>query len=403
MMTISRPTGETTPAGVAVTQSTALKEVRGRFRSLLETAEQEILAVTYWFEPTQRPEPYPVTVRFVGRRAGVVGKYQPGDQFVHDETIAAVTPGSGPISVTVRIHDVNSGEWLVTAHELGAGGARATRGERRRRQAYTLTAVEPRGLVARFWRRWAPSAAPTEASTTPIRTSAAPFAHVPGTLPFIWMSLVTLGIALALLLQSFVMSRAHLAVQPVWTVSLAAIGVGIVGAKAWYIAKHWSERRIDGWCIQGFIAGAIITAAILLAGLRVPVSIYLDATAPGLLLGLAVGRVGCFFAGCCGGPPTAARWGVWSSDQRIGARRVPTQLLESALALGLGVVALAVVVGHHPGSGAHFVAALAAYTLGRQGVLWLRAEPNRTQWALPATALVSGLILVLAVGAIALA
>jgi phosphatidylglycerol:prolipoprotein diacylglycerol transferase len=219
-----------------------------------------------------------------------------------------------------------------------------------------------------------------------------------GTLPLIWVSMVTLGMVLALLLQTLVLSRAPLAVaiQPAWAVSLAAIGVGIVGAKGWFIVKHWSERRFDGWCIQGFIVGASITAVILLAVARMPVGIYLDATAPGLLLGLAVGRMGCFFAGCCGGPPTASRWGVWSSDQRVGARRIPTQLLEVALALGLGLAALAELLTHGAAGsagGAFFIGGLAAYTLGRQGILHLRAERQRTQLSGWATVAATGLVL----------
>lgn len=225
----------------------------------------------------------------------------------------------------------------------------------------------------------------------------APFVHVPGTLPLAWVSMVTLGMAVAVVLQSLVMSRAHLAVRPVWTISLAAIGVGIVGAKTWFIVKHRREHRFEGWCIQGFITGATITAAILLALSRLPVGVYLDASAPGLLLGLAIGRVGCFFAGCCGGPPTATPWGVWSSDQRVGARRIPTQLMESVLALGLGLGALVELLSHGAAGGAFFVAGLAAYTLGRQAILCLRAEPSKTRWVVPTTALVSTFALVVAV------
>ena len=372
------------------------------FAALLEQAAQEILAVTYWFEPDQRPEPYPVTVRFVGRRVSVGGKRKPGDQFVHDETIAQVVPGSGPIALTAHVGGVNAGEWLVTARELGGGVAvaqtRQTRRERRWRQTHISPAAEPHGPVARFWRRWAPPAASSEQSATPIRTSVAPFARVPGTLPLAWVSMVTLGMALALLLQALVLSRAQLAiaVRPAWPVALAAIAAGIVGAKGWFIVKHRREHRLEGWCIQGFIAGASVTAALLLAVSRVPVGLYLDATAPGLLLGLAVGRIGCFFAGCCGGPPTASRWGIWSSDQRVGARRIPTQLIEAALALGLGLVALVGLLTHSAAGGAggaFFVGGLAAYTLGRQGILHLRAEPQRTRLGGRATVAAAAVVL----------
>jgi phosphatidylglycerol---prolipoprotein diacylglyceryl transferase len=137
-----------------------------------------------------------------------------------------------------------------------------------------------------------------------------------------------------------------------------------------------------------------LTAVIVLALLNVPVGVFLDVTAPGLLVAMAVGRVGCFFAGCCGGSPTASRCGVWSSDQRVGARRIPTQLLESLLAGILGLGVLVAVLGHGPANGAFFVAALAVYSLGRQGLLHLRAEPRKTRWGGLITAVLAVLVLI---------
>ncbi len=362
----------------------------GGFTALLESATQPILAVTYWFDPAPHPGPYPVTVRFSGRRVDVIGRLQSGDRFVQDEMIEEVIPGSGPISLTARVRSINPGEWVVTARMLGS--APPARGPR----SHTPAAPEagPPHPAARFWRRWAPSAESAEH----VRTCPTPFARVPGIFPGIWGAMVTLGIAVALALQSLVIAGDHRAVGPWWAVTLVAIAVGIVGAKVWFIVLYRREHRIEGWCIQGFIAGATLAAAILLVVLDVPAGVFLDVTAPGLLVAMAVGRVGCFFAGCCGGPPTASRWGVWSSDQRVGARRIPTQLLESMLALSLGLGVLGVVVSHGPAGGAFFVGALAAYTLVRQGILHLRAEPRKTRLggllttALAALVLITGVV-----------
>jgi phosphatidylglycerol:prolipoprotein diacylglycerol transferase len=170
--------------------------------------------------------------------------------------------------------------------------------------------------------------------------------------------------------------------------------VGIVGAKVWYIVLYRREHRINGWCIQGFITGAILAASILLAVLVVPAGVFLDVIAPGLLVAMAVGRVGCFFAGCCGGPATASRWGVWSSDQRVGARRIPTQLLESLLASSLGLGVLVLDLGHGPAVKVFFVGSLAAYTMGRQGFLHLRSEPRKTRLSGLFTATLAALVLV---------
>ena len=78
------------------------------FTNLLESAAQQILAVTYWFDPAPHPEPYPVTVRFSGHRVDVKGRLQSGDRFVQDETIEHVVPGSGPISLTARVRGINA-------------------------------------------------------------------------------------------------------------------------------------------------------------------------------------------------------------------------------------------------------------------------------------------------------
>src|SRR6266516_5543821 len=371
---------------IDVVQSNKEARTSGGLTALLESATQEILAVTYWFDPAPHAGPYPVTVRFTGRRVGVKGRLQSGDKFVQDETIEQVIPGSGPISLTARVRGITPGEWVVTTQVLGS--ATPARGPREQGNA-TSEAGSSRP-VARLWRRWAPNASSDE----PVRTCLTPFAHVPGILPGIWGAMVTLGMAVALALQALVISANHLALGPWWVVTLVAIAVGIVGAKVWFLVLHRREHRIEGWCIQGFIASAPVAAAIVLAVLHVAVGVFLDVTAPGLLVAMAVGRVGCFFAGCCGGPPTASRWGVWSSDQRVGARRIPTQLLESVLALSLGLGVLVAVLGHGPAGGAFFVGELAAYILGRQGILHLRAEPRKTRLGGLVTAALAALVLI---------
>lgn len=54
---------------------------------------------------------------------------------------------------------------------------------------------------------------------------------------------------------------------------------------------------------------------------------------PALTLGHAIGRIGCFLAGCCYGKPTESFWGVFMH----GHHRHPTQLIE---AFGLFIIGL---------------------------------------------------------------
>lgn len=367
------------------------KEIRkdSEFTTLLKSATQEILTLTCWFDPPLHQKPSPVTVRFSGHRVNVKGRPLPGDRFVQDEIIEEVVPRSGPISLTARVRDINPGEWMVTVRMQG--NMFSATGFREREDKISATGSP--GLIARFWRRWAPNASSDE----PVRTCLIPFARVPGIFPGIWGIMVTLGMAIALAFQSWVIAVDHLVISSAWVISLLAIGVGIVGAKGWYLVLYRHEHLVNGWCIQGFIVGATLAAAILLVRLDVPAGTFLDVTAPGLLIAMAIGRVGCFFAGCCGGPPTASRFGVWSSDQRVGARRIPTQLMEMLLALSLGLLVLVTILGHGPAGGAYFAGALAAYTLVRQGILYLRAEPRKTKLGLPITAALATFVLITAV------
>src|SRR5256885_15774748 len=64
------------------------KEVRtsGGFTALLESAVQQILAVTYWFDPAPHIGPYPITGRVFRRRLDVKGRLFPCGRFVPGET-----------------------------------------------------------------------------------------------------------------------------------------------------------------------------------------------------------------------------------------------------------------------------------------------------------------------------
>src|SRR5262249_42172438 len=157
---------------------------------------------------------------------------------------------------------------------------------------------------------------------------------------FAYPGLVGLGVVAGLAVQAALLIGLGLPWGGGLVYSLFAVAGGLVGAKAWYITVH-RGRKLDGWCIQGFVTGAAaLAAAAPLAGLAIPAGAYYAAAAPGLLIGMGIGRPGCWWAGCCTGRPTASRWGIWSSDRLIGCRRIPVQPLEALLALVTGLAAL---------------------------------------------------------------
>ena len=68
-----RPAVDAAPR-IDVVQSDKEALTGGGFTALLESAVQQILAVTYWFDPAPHMGPYPITVRFSGRRIDVKGR-----------------------------------------------------------------------------------------------------------------------------------------------------------------------------------------------------------------------------------------------------------------------------------------------------------------------------------------
>lgn len=352
---------------------------------------------SFWFDSGTAGGPYSAVVRFTGRRVGIAGKPGPGDTFTKDETIETVIPGTGPVSVTTWVYGLQPGEWLVNAELVRPPTGSARRGGARTRPGDPQP-VQP---AAWSWRRWSVATAPAR----PYRTRwalLAPLARQPAVLPGIYTALAIIGFLVGLFLQVVLLGARGVAVEPALGASGLAIVAGLAGAKAWYAVLHPEESLLrGGWAVDGFLVLAPPVAAGALFAFDVPIGVVLDAATPGLFFAVAIGRIGCFFTGCCAGQCTAARWGIWSSDRRVGARRIPTQLLESATGLVIGLTTLLLVLGRVvPADGAVFASAFASYALVRQVLLPLRAERRKSPRTVPLTGVAAGLALVIVVGLI---
>jgi phosphatidylglycerol:prolipoprotein diacylglycerol transferase len=228
-----------------------------------------------------------------------------------------------------------------------------------------------------------------------LRTTNLLRSKVPGITRYAYGPLCVIGVLVGLVLEGLLLANAHYPVLGPVGFSVAAVAAGVAGGKTWYGAVHqW--RSWDGWCIQGFVAGAeIVVAAVAVAGPGLPAGAFLAAATPALLIGMGIGRHACFVAGCCTGRPTSSRWGIWSSDRRLGCKRMPVQLYEAWTALAIGGVSLVIVLSAGLArSGPVAVIALAAYTLIRQGILGLRDEARAWRYGRPVTASLSLLALV---------
>ncbi|MCU0641097.1 MAG: prolipoprotein diacylglyceryl transferase [Candidatus Margulisbacteria bacterium] len=139
-------------------------------------------------------------------------------------------------------------------------------------------------------------------------------------------------------------------IAPDITVDLAlwSILASIVGARLLYVVGQWDyyrEHPLEIVMLQNgglvFLGGFLLGWAVLywLTKRRhLPLLKLMDATAPGISIGYAIGRLGCFLNGCCFGLPTNLPWGVTfpagslASQYCPGGAVQPTQLY-SALAM----------------------------------------------------------------------
>lgn len=128
-----------------------------------------------------------------------------------------------------------------------------------------------------------------------------------------------------------------------------AIGA-LIGARLYYliffnptnfISDPLSVFRIweGGLAIHGAILGGIISGILFAALRKISFWKVADLVAPSLILGQAIGRIGCFLNGCCFGVPTQSIVGVRFPEGSLpfiaysGLAVHPTQLYELALDL----------------------------------------------------------------------
>jgi phosphatidylglycerol---prolipoprotein diacylglyceryl transferase len=100
---------------------------------------------------------------------------------------------------------------------------------------------------------------------------------------------------------------------------------GILGARLFYIIEYWPEYQREsfgatlvalvnitqgGLVVFGSLIGGLLGMVLFVRKHRLPLLATADLLAPSLMLGLALGRVGCLLNGCCFGGPCDLPWAV---------------------------------------------------------------------------------------------
>jgi phosphatidylglycerol---prolipoprotein diacylglyceryl transferase len=162
-----------------------------------------------------------------------------------------------------------------------------------------------------------------------------------------YLAFMLLSLAVFLAARRFMPKPAGLARLPWWkraVITLAGFTGGALGGKLPFAFTSsagpltWTAWLSDGKTITMALIGAYVAVELAKRLLEVTVKTG-DSYAIPLALALAVGRLGCFFNGCCYGVETSLPWGVDFGD---GVCRHPTQIYESLFHLGMAAVLLGV-------------------------------------------------------------
>lgn len=170
------------------------------------------------------------------------------------------------------------------------------------------------------------------------------FAWHIGPLPiFSYGAMLALAFVAAIVLTARESVRSGIHIEHVLDCAFYVIVCSILMARIGYIISHLSEYRADssgamllnmlkihegGLSFHGGVAGGALSVIFFCRRRKIIVFQFGDAVMPGLALGLAIGRIGCFLNGCCYGRPWHGPWAMAVPSLHDGIHRHPTQIYD---------------------------------------------------------------------------
>lgn len=209
--------------------------------------------------------------------------------------------------------------------------------------------------------------------------------------------LVAMGVVLALCYARRQARRAALDPEKIWNLGIYGVLVALLLAKVWLVFSSWDyyaahPRDIfsiatfeSGGTFYGGVLGAVLTLVVYSVVEKMPLVSVLDTFAAAVPLGHAIGRLGCFAAGCCYGKPTMVPWGVRFTNPAaaqiagtpLEVRLHPTQLYEAAAEF-VNLLILVWIGGRQRFKGQMVGTYFLLYGAERATIEFFRGDPGRT-------------------------
>ncbi|MCA9239714.1 MAG: prolipoprotein diacylglyceryl transferase [Planctomycetales bacterium] len=112
----------------------------------------------------------------------------------------------------------------------------------------------------------------------------------------------------------------------IFSLAIRLFVAGILGARLFFVIEYWEERfgqlplrealvqalmfTEGGLVVYGSLIGASLAFLVFCRRHNLPILAMADILAASLVIGLALGRIGCLFNGCCYGGPTNVAWAI---------------------------------------------------------------------------------------------
>ena len=209
--------------------------------------------------------------------------------------------------------------------------------------------------------------------------------------------LVAAGFLAGVTLAARLARRSGMDADRITNLGVVLLLSAIVGAKLFLIVDNWNYYAADlsrlfslsalrsGGVFYGGLLTALAVAYYYTRRHRMPWLATADVMVPGLAFGHAIGRMGCFAAGCCWGRETHVAWSVTFTDPAahgftgvpLNVPLHPTQLYEAAGATLIGGALLWAYLRPHA-AGSVLGTYLVLYSSFRFAVEFFRDEGART-------------------------
>ena len=200
--------------------------------------------------------------------------------------------------------------------------------------------------------------------------------------------MIGLGVMAALLLGDYRAKKFGLNGDHIYGMTFSAVILGFLAARILFIITEWEnflQNPMQYLAGAGFVVyGGIIGGALTIYGFckikKIDMLSYLDLMIPSVALAQALGRVGCFLAGCCYGKETDSPLGVVFTNSDFapnGVKLLPTQLFMA----GGDLIIMAVLLWYaakRPMRGRTSALYLILYSIGRFFVEFLRNDDRGT-------------------------